>query len=377
MISAVFSVVDSLEDELKGTFNMLDDDVLFIQKWPWSFNEGDYPWWKYVQRREPSIRDMEVLSDRLSLAQTVVFQAKALMAVEAGNSRSEGIGVVAVTHGYADVISMDIGTGRFFTEAESAAGHALVVIGYEIAMNLFGKTNVLGEEIDLRGQRLRVIGVFAKQGTSFVGDGFDRAILIPAKFGYRVLDYSRDTAIMVKGREGVTIAAMQDEIIQQFRSVRRLRPLEDDDFSINQIDMITSMLDTMFDEMEIGGWFIGIFAILVGCFSIANIMFVSVRERTRIIGVQKAIGAKSTFIMTQFLFESVALCVFGALFALLFMQILVWILNAIDIGFVIGIRPSRVALALLVAVVSGLVSGLAPARAAARMEPVEAMRTTA
>jgi len=180
---------------------------------------------------------------------------------------------------------------------------------------------------------------------------------------------------MVKPREGISTAELSDEIVQQFRSVRRLRPAEEEDFSINQIGMLTSILDSIFQQVEYGGWFIGIFAILVGCFSVANIMFVSVRERTRIIGVQKAIGAKATFILMQFLFEAVALCVIGALFALLAIEGIVALVNAIDIGFVMVVRPSRIIIALSVAVTSGLVAGLAPAQKAARMEPVEAMRS--
>jgi putative ABC transport system permease protein len=191
------------------------------------------------------------------------------------------------------------------------------------------------------------------------------------------MNYSEGTSIMVKPKEGVSSVELSDELIQQFRSIRRLRPLEEDDFSINQIGMLTSILDAIFVQVEYGGWFIGIFAILVGCFSIANIMFVSVRERTRIIGVQKAIGAKSTFILTQFLFEAVALCLFGALFALLAIEGIVVLVNVLDVGIELKVRPSRIVIALSVAVASGLLAGLAPARKAARMEPVEAMRTNA
>ena len=374
MITAVFAVVDSLEDGLKNTFNILDDEVLFIQKWPWTFGE-DYPWWKYVQRREVSLSDMDLLADRLELAQDVVFQSKAALPLESQNSRMEGVGVVAVSEGYEDVIALDIANGRYFSPIEVAAGRSVAVVGYDVAMELTGRANPLGESIEARGQRMEIVGVFAKQGVSMVNDGFDRAIVIPAKFGHRIMDYGRGTQIMVKPKEGIGTAELSDEIVQQFRSVRRLRPSEVEDFSINQIGMLTSILDSIFQQVEYGGWFIGIFAILVGCFSVANIMFVSVRERTRIIGVQKAIGAKSTFILMQFLFEAVALCVIGALFALLAIEGIVALVNAIDIGFVMVVRPSRIIIALSVAVTSGLVAGLAPAKRAARMEPVEAMRS--
>ena len=374
MITAVFAVVDSLEDGLKSTFNMLDDEVLFIQKWPWSFEE-DYPWWKYVQRREVSVADMELLRERLTLAKEVVFQAKTALAIESTNSRMEQVGIVAVSEGYEDVISLDIETGRYFTPVEVASGRAVAIVGYDVAMELTGRKDAIGRMIEIKGQRLEIVGVFAQQGASVINDGFDRAMLVPAEFGRRIMDYNFGTSIMVKPKNGITTDALSDQIVQQFRSVRRLRPREEEDFSINQIGMLTSILDSIFQQVEYGGWFIGIFAILVGCFSIANIMFVSVRERTRIIGVQKAIGAKSNFILLQFLFEAIALCVIGALVALLGIEAIVGIVNAVDIGFVLSVHPSRIFIALSVAVASGLLAGLAPARKAAQMEPVEAMRS--
>ena len=349
MITAVFAVVDSLEDGLKSTFNMLDDEVLFIQKWPWAFDE-EYPWWKYVQRREVSLGDAELLEERLNSAKKVVFQAKTMLALESQNSRIEGTGIVAVSEGYEDVIALDIAHGRYFSPMEVAAGRAVTVVGHDVAVELTGSENAIGQTIEAKGQRLQIVGVFAQQGASVINDGFDRAALVPAKFGHRIMDYGMGTSIMVKPKNGVTTAELSDEIVQQFRSVRRLRPREEEDFSINQIDMLTSVLDSIFQQVEYGGWFIGIFAILVGCFSIANIMFVSVRERTRIIGVQKAIGAKSNFILLQFLFEAVALCVIGALFALLAIQSIVLMVNAVDIGFALNVHPSRVVIALSVAV---------------------------
>jgi putative ABC transport system permease protein len=180
---------------------------------------------------------------------------------------------------------------------------------------------------------------------------------------------------MVKAKDGVDLAILKDEIIQQFRSVRRVRPSDVDDFSINQIEMLTGMISSIFSQVEMGGWFIAIFAILVGCFSIANIMFVSVRERTRIIGVQKALGAKSSFILIQFLFESIVLCIFGAALALLAIELLMFVVNMSDLGINLSISVKRVAMAMTIAIVSGLLAGIAPALSAARMPPVEAMRS--
>ena len=377
VISAVFTVVDSLETELRDTFNMLDDDVLFVTKWPWSAGE-DYPWWKYVQRRPPTERDLELLMPRLTLASAGMYQSKTFLDAEAGNNRMQGVVVGAGSHGYDQVISLNIVHGRYFSPSESAAGRPVAVIGHEVANQLFGRSEVVGQTLKVRGIRMEVIGVLAQEGESIVSTGLDEFMLVPSAFAPRIYDARADdnAQIAIKAQPGVDLAALEDELVQQLRAVRRVRPGREEDFSVNRMEMLTSILDSIFANLARGGWFIAMFAILVGCFSIANIMFVSVRERTKIIGVQKAIGAKNAFIMIQFLFEAVALCVFGALLALLAIQFLVWGVNASDLGLTLEIAPKRVVLALGVAVTSGLLAGIAPARQASKLPPVEAMRST-
>ena len=377
VISAVFTVVDSLESELRDTFNMLDDDVLFVTKWPWS-SGGDYPWWKYVQRRPPTERDLDLLMPRLTLAEAGMFQTKAFLAAEAGNNSMPNVVVGAGSHDYDKVISLNIEHGRYFTPSESAAGRPVAVIGFQIAMQLFGKHDAVGQTLKVRGQRIDVIGVLAEEGESIVSTGLDEFMLLPSAFASRVFEGRSDdnAQIAIKAKSGVELAALEDELVQQLRAVRRVRPGRDNDFSVNRMEMLTSILDAIFRNLATGGWFIAIFAILVGCFSIANIMFVSVRERTKIIGVQKAIGAKNTFILIQFLFEAVTLCVFGAVLAIVAIQVLVWAVNVADVGLTLHLAPHRVLLSLGVAVTSGLLAGVAPARQAANLPPVEAMRAS-
>ena len=298
------------------------------------------------------------------------------MDAEAGNNRMPGVVVGSGSHDYDKVISLNIEHGRYFTPSESAAGRPVAVIGYQVAMQLFGRHTCVGQTLKVRGMRIEVIGVLAEEGESVVSTGLDEFMLVPSAFAPRLYDPSSDdgSQIAIKAKPGVELAALEDELIQQLRAVRRVRPGREEDFSVNRMDMLTGILDSIFTNLAMGGWFIAMFAILVGCFSIANIMFVSVRERTKIIGVQKAIGAKNAFILIQFLFEAVTLCVFGALLALFAIQVLVWVVNAMDVGMTLHIAPKRVLLALGVAVTSGLVAGVAPARQAANLPPVEAMR---
>ena len=377
VISSIFAVVDSMEEDLMDSFSMLDDDVLFVSKWPWSMG-GDYPWWKYVQRREPSLRDSEDLAGRLTTASDVAFQMKGMFNLEAEENSYPNVPVAAVSHTYPDVISLDLASGRFFNGSESSSGSPVAIVGYDIAMNLFGSEEVLGRKLKVAGQRVEIIGTFTQQGESMISNGFDEFIMVPATFAPRIFDTRNvdGNSIMVKARTGIEMGVLKDEIIQQLRSVRRVRPGNENDFSINQIDMLTSLISSIFTQVELGGWFIAIFAILVGCFSIANIMFVSVRERIKIIGVQKALGAKSSFILIQFLFEAIVLCVFGAILALLALEFMMFIVNISDMGITLSVSFERVMLAMSIAVVSGLVAGIAPALSAARMPPVEAMRSS-
>lgn len=376
VISAVFTMVDSMEASLKDTFNMISDDVLFVQKWPWGpEGDGEYEWWKYFQRRQPSMRDMENLKGRLNNAQAIAFQVGDAGIASNRNNTMDNISIAGISNDYNQCVNLDIAEGRYFTEGEFSGGKNLAIIGADIADMLFPEGNALGKEMKLKGLKVTVVGIFAKEGSSIISDGFDKMAMVPARFAQRIMNVRElDSGIVVKVKEGSTNAQLKDEIIQQFRAIRKVRPKQDNDFSINQMDMLTGFIDSVFTQVELVGWFIGIFAILVGCFSIANIMFVSVRERTKIIGIQKALGAKNNFILQQFLFEAVALCIFGALLAFGLIALIVALINAMDIGLTVGIYFSRFLTAMIIAVASGLIAGIAPALQAARMDPVDAMR---
>ncbi len=376
VITCVFTLVDSMEDNLKSTFSIINDDVLFVQIMPWGPEaDGEYKWWEYFQRLQPTIRDKDALEERMVNAAAVAFQTGTMGRAERGSNTMESAQIAGVSKDYEKCITINIDQGRYITDIEFQGGRPVAVIGADVADMLFPNGNAIGNDMKVKGLKVTVVGTFKREGVSLFSDGFDQIVMLPAKFSNRIINVrNADASILVKAGEGVSMDMLKDEVIQNFRSVRKVRPKEDNDFAVNQMDSLTAFLDSIFASLEIGGWFIGGFAILVGCFSIANIMFVSVRERTRIIGIQKALGSKNAFILGQFLFESIALCVFGALMALGLIWIVILIVNLADIGFTLGMHFNRFFIAMVIAVVSGLIAGIAPAVKAARMDPVEAMR---
>ncbi len=373
----VLSVVDSMEAEMKASFDMIGSDVMFIQKWPMSPEDGaaQYEWWKYMQRRPPAYRDMVRLEKRMENASALAFSNGSMCNVFHGNSSFENANLSGVTYNYRETVAVRIGTGRYFTREECEAGNNICMIGLPLSIQLFGTDNPIGREIKIDGLAATVIGVFEKEGTSLFGDGFDYTVMVPYPFSTRLIPGdNEDTQIVVKAAAGVTNEDMRGEVIQIFREVRGVKPREEKDFSIIEAAMINEMVDGIIAVFNIVGVVIGIFAILVGAFSIANIMFVSVSERTHIIGIQKALGAKNYFILVQFLAESTMLCVIGGAIGLLAVWLVSIILTAlIDFQFILPL--ARIFLGITISVAVGIVAGIIPAMKAAFMNPVDAIRS--
>jgi putative ABC transport system permease protein len=373
----VLSVVDSMEAGMKASFDMIGSDVMFIQKWPMSPEDGaeQYEWWKYIQRRAPAYRDMVRLEKRLDNASAVAFSSGSTCNVFHGNNAFEDANLTGVTWKYRETVAVRLGTGRYFTLEECEAGNNICLIGLPLSTQLFGVDNPLGREIKINGLAATVIGVFEKEGTSLFGDGFDYTVMVPYPFSTRLIPSdNEDTQIVVKAASGISNEDIRGEVIQIFREVRGVRPREEKDFSIIEAAMINEMVDGIISVFNIVGVVIGIFAILVGAFSIANIMFVSVSERTHIIGIQKALGAKNYFILVQFLAESVILCLIGGAIGLICVWLVSTLLSSIiDFQFILPL--ARVILGISISIAVGVVAGIIPAMKAAFMNPVEAMRS--
>lgn len=372
-IISVYTVVDSFEITVRKELESLGDDLLYIQKWSWG-GGGDYPWWKYLSRPEPTYREYTELKRRSTTIGQSAFIYAMTKTVKYRNNSVEGTEVQAVTHSLAELWNLELGEGRFFNEKEAESGLALAVLGSDVAEGLFDGGVALGKKITLMGRKVQVVGVIQKQGSSVFGNDFDQKVLVPANFVRKLIGQADmdGAAIMVKPKPGIELPRMKDEVRGIMRSLRRLKPKAEDNFALNENSMVSGGLDAIFSIIGIAGTVIGGFSILVGGFGIANIMFVSVRERTNQIGIQKAVGAKRWFLLTQFLAEAVVLSVIGGMIgiALVGLAVLISKATSFDLYLTVG----NVVTGVLISVFIGLISGLLPAIQASRLDPVEAIR---
>jgi len=375
-IISVFTIFDSMESVIRTSLNTLGNDVLFVQKWPWAMG-GDYPWWKYMNRPEASPAELKEIQRR---SQTSIASAYAAgiggTTIKYREKAIENANIAMISEDYDKVMSLDIGEGRFISPLEFSNGRAVVVIGSDIVTKLLETNDPIGKKIRIFGVNTEVIGVIKKEGNNIFDDSSDDQLIVPVNFARNHTDIRNlQGMIVVKAKPGVSLDEMRDELSGIMRAIRKLKPKAEDNFAINQTDFISKMFDQLFGIIAVVGWIIGGFSLLVGGFGIANIMFVSVKERTRIIGIQKSLGAKKYFIMLQFLFEAVFLSLFGGILGLIIVFILAFTVSQVfDMKLVL--TGNNIFLGIFVSAFIGFISGLIPAWSASRLDPVEAMRST-
>lgn len=377
-IIAVFTLVDSLEKNIKESLSFLDASNLDIRRFPYDFGPN-VPWWEYLKRPYTNYEEYEFLKKNLKNDVGITIFSVNSVNPKRGNNSTNDITLLGIAHGHKDVYDdfPDL-EGRYFTIQECEDAKNVAIIGHRTKEELFDGRNPIGKEIKIKGLKFVVIGVIKEQGAGLLGDtSKDENIYIPY-FAFRKMFFSgRNTGvepyISVKGRpDDVGLVELESEITGLLRTKRGLPPRAKNDFSVNRQDAIMNIIGSTFDVIGIAGWAIGGFSILVGGFGIANIMFVSVRERTNIIGIQKSLGAKNYFILFQFLFEAIFLSLIGGGVGIG----LVYLLSLVSLGNLdLVLSFGNIVLGLGVAGIIGVVSGIVPALMAARLDPVIAIRT--
>jgi putative ABC transport system permease protein len=376
-IISVFSAVDTLRYKLQSSVDKLGSNTLFVQKWPWVFG-GDFQWWRYVNRPQPTLRDYNALRERLEYVDGISFEATASnRTLKFRSSSVEGVNVTAVSPDFNKTWTLDFQEGRYFTESEGRSASPVIILGAEVANGLFDGESAIGKQIKVLGRRMTVVGVFKKEGDDMLGMSQDNNAVIPLVYAKGLFDIENEQyqpQITVRGKESVGLEEVESELYGTMRSIRRIPPGGEDDFSLNKTTMLSNQLDIMFKMVNIAGWVIGGFSILVGGFGIANIMFVSVKERTNIIGIQKSLGAKNYFILLQFMFEAIALCLMGGMLGLLLVFMVTQAFTHLA-DFEIILDINNVIMGISISVIIGAISGFWPAFSASRLDPVEAIRS--
>lgn len=376
-IIAVYTVTDSLERNVRSEVSALGDDVVYIEKWPWG-GGGEYPWWKYMNRPKPEYRELQVIQEKVQSASFSSFNFSAGgKRVEYGDDYMTNVVLLGITHDFGQIQPLQIVAGRYFTNSESNSGANVAIMGANVWEGLFGSAEAaIGKTIRFMGRDTRIIGAFKKKGESMIGGlNYDNDLVTPYKYARTLVDERRnaDPFIMVKAQSGASITQLKDELRGVMRAIRRLKPTVEDDFALNEITTVSSSLNSVFGAINLGGAAIAIFALIVGGFGIANIMFVTVKERTNIIGLKKAIGARRSIILIEFLLEAVLLCLIGGAFGL----VLVFgaTLLASSSAFEITLTTHNVVLGLSIAGVVGILAGFIPAFFASKLDPVVAIRS--
>jgi putative ABC transport system permease protein len=374
-IISVFTVLDWMEKSIHDTISSMGDNVLYVNKWPWGL-DFNLKWWDIMKWPAVSKDDYQAILNRSTKTAAASIRIQQPEPIKYKKNLVTDAMVWAVTTEFENIRSFEIEKGRYFSPDELTMGKNVAIIGPVIAEKLFDKTDPVDKQINISGKRTSIIGVFKKEGQGGqIDGGVDETTLVPFNFGKTFINMRNsflNVTLMIKAKEGVPLQELSDESTMILRAARRLQPNEIDNFFVNKASIITQSFEGVFAGINIGGWIIGGFSILVGAFGIANIMFVSVKERTNIIGIQKALGAKKFFILQQFLVESMLLSIIGGLLGVFLVLIATLVVNYLY-EWHIHLTLANVILAVFISGIIGIVAGYAPANTAAKMNPVEAI----
>jgi putative ABC transport system permease protein len=374
-IIGVLATVNSLEMNIQNQIKSLGTNTIYIDKW--DYNGGpDYPWWKFINRPTPKFEEVEFIKQRSQLASNVAFEIDDRVNVEYDNYALENVTMFGVSEEENEIQPVTMAYGRFISGNEFSSGSPVIIMGYSNAENLFGNPSLaIGKGVKVKDNKVTIIGVIKKMGKSMIGWDYDQCIITNYRFARTIVNEQWSSPkIMVKGKDNVSSVALADELEGVMRSIRKLSPTQVDNFTLNQISSFSEKVSSLFSNINLGGWAIGILSLVVGAFGIANIMFVTVKERTAMIGLKKAIGAKRGSILSEFLLEAAIICILGGLIGLLLVFLLTVILTNV-FNFPVYISAGILSLAISICILVGILSGIIPAYIASRLDPVVAIRS--
>ena len=369
-VTTMNTITDGVDRAFDESMDMLGQNVLFIEKWPWGIGGGEYKWWEYRNRQEMKIEYVDQLKEMSRYASEVSAQATRSATLRYQDKYIENIDVNGATETYFRTSGLNIESGRFFGDSDVQRSAKVVVVGATVAEKLFENTNPLGKQIRIRGQRFQVIGVLEKQGNFLGMADTDNRVLIPISAYKSLYSLRWGLQISVQFPDEEALAEGEYEIEGLMRRIRQLDPAEDNDFAINK----AALFEQQFKSMKTAIYGIGIFltglALFVGGIGVMNIMFVSVKERTREIGIRKAVGARAWEILFQFLMEAIVICLIGGIIG---MGLSIGVTYLINQFFVAYMDWTTVINAIVICAFIGILFGFLPSNKAAKSDPIESL----
>ena len=367
-IIGVLAAVNSLERNIQSEVKSLGDNTIYIDKWDYS-GGPDQPFWKFRARPVMKYEEADMIKQRAELVSDISFLMQTNGSISHKDDVIQNAGIYGITEAQMNIQPIKFSDGRFFSSSEFNAGSNVCLIGFANAESLFGSTErATGKQIDIKGKKTTVVGVIKKEGKNFIGWDYDNCVMLPYKYCKQLFDEKNANPILIaNGKKQVTTAALSDELRGIMRQIRRLGPRQEDNFSLNSVEAFSQAITGFFSVLNIVGAIIGGISLIVGLFGIANIMFVTVKERTSIIGLKKAVGAKKGTILFEFLLEAIILCFMGGGIGTLISSHL--------LDFPIFISIPMLIITILVCLVVGIIAGIFPASKAAKMDPVVAIRS--
>ncbi len=369
-VTAMNTISDGIDRSFENSMDMLGRNVVFVEKWPWGFG-GEYKWWDYRNRSEMEVAYVDRLRDLTPSASEVSAAATRSVSVRFLDRQADGVTLIGGTAGYFETSGVNVEDGRPFVPSEVQRAARVAVLGASVSEVLFPNEDPINKQIKISGQRFIVIGLLEKRGNFLGLEDVDNTIITPISAFGTIYSLRYGVQLAVQFPTDEALIDGEYEVIGAMRQIRQLDPLDENDFAINK----AALFEEEFQGMKMTIYGIGIFltglALFVGGIGVMNIMFVSVKERTKEIGIRKAVGAKSWEILLQFLMESIVICLVGGVIGVLLSMGVTQLINQF---FVAYMDWTTVLNAIMICAGVGILFGYLPSSKAAKADPIESLR---